>query len=73
MIFLDHLHLKLTSKYEVTGELRLTLIVSVDAGNQTDGEGERFATGATKIGDVIGADMMRSKIPLGSLCCHILS
>ena len=35
--------------------------VSVDAGTNTDGERERSATGATKVGDVIGADKMREK------------
>ena len=58
---------------EVTSELRLIVVVSVDAGVKIDGEGERFATGATNVGDVVGADIMRSNITLGSLCCHILS
>ena len=57
---------------EVTSELRLIVVVSVDAGVKIDGEGERFATGATNVGDV-GADIIRSNITLGSLCCRILS
>ena len=50
---------------EVTGELRLIVVVSVDAGARIDGEGERFATGATNVGDIVGADIMRSNITLG--------
>ena len=58
---------------EVTGELRLIVAVSVDGGARVDWEGERFATGATNVGDVVGADIMRSNVTLGSLCCRILS
>ena len=58
---------------EVTGEVRLIVVVSTDADTRIDGEGERFATGATNVGDVVGADIMRSNITLGSLCCHIIS
>ena len=50
----------------------LIVAVSVNAGTKIDGEGERFATGATNVGDVVSADIMRSNITLGSLCCHIL-
>ena len=57
---------------EVTGELMLIVAVSVNADTKIDGEGERFATGATNVGDVVSADIMRSNITLGSLCCHIL-
>ena len=45
---------------EVTGELRLIVAVSVDAGARIDEEGERFAKGATNVGDVVGAAIMRS-------------
>ena len=58
---------------EITGELRLIVAASVDAGARIDGERKRSATGATNIGDVVRADIMRSNITLGSLCCHILS
>ena len=58
---------------EVTGELRLIVAVSVDAGARIDGDGERSATGATNVGDFAGADIMRSNIALGSLCCRIFS
>ena len=58
---------------EVTGELKLIVAVSVDAGARIDGVGESCATGATNVGDVVGADIMRSNITLGSLCCRILS
>ena len=58
---------------EVTGELRLIVAVSVDAGARTDEEGERSATGATNVGDVVSAEIMRSNITLGSLYCRILS
>ena len=61
------------AKVEVIGGLRLIVAVSVDAEARIDGEGERFATGATNVGDVVGADIMRSNITLGSLCCHIIS
>ena len=50
---------------EVTGELRLIVAVSVYVGARIDGEGERFATGATNVGDIVGADIMRSNITLG--------
>ena len=52
---------------EVTGELRLIVAVTVDAGTKINKEGERFVTGATNAGDVVGADIMQSKITLGSL------
>ena len=39
---------------EVTSELRLIVVVSADAGVKIDGEGERFAVGATNVGDVVG-------------------
>ena len=58
---------------EVTGEVRLIVAVSIDAGARIDGEGERIATGVTNVGDVVGADIIRSNITLGSLCCRILS
>ena len=61
------------SRVEVTGELRLTVAVSVDAGTYEDGEGKRFATSVAKVGDIVGADIMQSNIILGSLCCCILS
>ena len=58
----------------VTGECRITVTASVDPDTKIDGEGGgRFAAGATKAGDAIHADIMRSKITLGSLCCRILS
>ena len=44
---------------EVIGGLRLIVAVSVDAEARIDGEGERFATGATIVGDVVGADIMQ--------------
>ena len=43
---------------KVTGELRLIVAVSVDACVRIDGQRERFATGATNFGDVVGADIM---------------
>ena len=58
---------------EVIGGLRLIVAVSVDAEARIDGEGERFATDATNVGDVVGADIMRSNVTLGSLCCRIIS
>ena len=58
---------------EVTGELRLIVAVSVDAGTRIDGDGERSATGVTNVGDFAGADIMRSNIALGSLCRRIFS
>ena len=45
--------------------LKLILAVSVDAGTEIDGEGGGFATGATKVSDVVGAEIMQSKITLG--------
>ena len=56
---------------EVSGELRLIVAVSVNAGTKIDREGERSATGATNVGDVASADIMRSNITLGPLCCLI--
>ena len=50
---------------KVTGELTLTVAVGVDAHIETDREGEGFATKATKVGDVVGAEIMRSKVTLG--------
>ena len=58
---------------EVIGGLRLIVAVSVDAEARIDGEGEIFATDATNVGDVVGADIMRSNVTLGSLCCRIIS
>ena len=58
---------------EVTGELKLIVAVSVDAGARIDVEGERCGAGATNVGDVVRARIMRSNITLGSLCCRILS
>ena len=58
---------------EVIVGIRLIVAVSVDAEARIDGEGERFATGATIVGDVVGADIMQSNITIGSLCCHIIS
>ena len=43
---------------EIIGELWLTVAVSVDAGTETDVE---FATGTTKVGDCVGAEIMQSK------------
>ena len=43
---------------EIIGGLWLTVAVSVDAGTETDTE---FATGATKVGDSVGAEIMQSK------------
>ena len=57
----------------ITGECRITVNVSVDPNTKIDGERGRFAAGATKAGDAIDADIMRSKITLASLCCRILS
>ena len=57
---------------EVTAELMLIVAVSVNARTKIDGQVERFATGATNVGDVVSADIMRSNITLGSLCYHIL-
>ena len=58
---------------EVTGELRLIVAVSVEAGTRIDGKAERFATGATNIKGVVSADIMRSNTALGSLFCRILN
>ena len=58
---------------EVIVGIRLIVAVSVDAEARIDGEGERFATDATNVGDVVGADIMRSNVTLGSLCCRIIS
>ena len=58
---------------KVTGELRLIVAASADAGARIDGERKRSATGATNVACVVRADIMRSNITLGSLCCHILS
>ena len=58
---------------EVTSELRLIVAVSVDAGTRIDGKAESLATGATNVGGVVNADIMRSNTELGSLSCRILS
>ena len=58
---------------EVTGKLRLIVVVSIDAGTKKDEEGERFASGAINVGNVAGAEIMRSTVMFGSLCYHILS
>ena len=58
---------------KVTGEFRFTVAVSADPGTKTDREGERFAAGATKVGNVVGPDITQSNITLCSLCCCILS
>lgn len=50
---------------EVAGELTLTVAAGVDAHIEIDREGEGFATKATKVGDVVGAEIMRSKVTLG--------
>ena len=47
---------------KVTGEFRFTVAVSADPGTKTDREGERFATGATKVGNVVGPDITQSNI-----------
>ena len=47
---------------EVTGELRLIVAVSVDAGARIDGEGERSDTGATNVGDVVHAVILCDQI-----------
>ena len=58
---------------EVTGKLRLIVAVSINAGTKKDGEGERFASGAINVGNVVVTEIMRSTVMLGSLCYHILS